>query len=113
MAGETIVFFAKYTTLVGNTVVYYSDAFDVTGYRTITAETGFGGAAGSGAISAQMEQSSDMQTWTAFGSAMAPTSTPVLETETDPARYIRLKVTISGSANAAVSFWAKAVARES
>jgi hypothetical protein len=58
VAGETIVFFAKYTTLVGATaggIVYYSDPFEVTGYKTVTAETGFGGAIGSGAISAQMQ----------------------------------------------------------
>jgi hypothetical protein len=54
MAGETIVFFPKYTALCGNSIIYYSEAFEVTGYRTITAETGFGGAGGSGAISAQM-----------------------------------------------------------
>jgi hypothetical protein len=44
---------------------------------------------------------------------MAPTSDPVREVEQDPARYIRLKVTISGGTNAVVAFWAKAVARDS
>jgi len=115
MAGESIVFFPKYTTLCGFSgggLTYYSDPFEMTGYKTVTAETGFGGAIGSGAISAQMQQSSDLITWTSFGSPMAPTSGAAQETEPDPARYVRLQVTITGGAGSVVTFWAKAVARD-
>jgi hypothetical protein len=119
VAGETIVFFPKYSTLVGAAspgIDYYSDPFEVTGYKTVTAETGFGGAVGSAAISARMQQSSDLITWTSFGSAMEPASqaVPVQETEQDPARYVRLKVNILGAGQSpSLTFWAKAVARDS
>jgi hypothetical protein len=43
---------------------------------------------------------------------MAPTSGAAQETEPDPARYIRLQVTITGGASSVVTFWAKAVTRD-
>jgi hypothetical protein len=108
---ETIVFFGKYTTLVEGT--YYSDAFEVTGYKDVAAQTMLAAEVGTGTISAQMEQSSDLVTWSNFGSAMQPSAGNVAtELEADPARYVRLKVTAGGGGSGVITFWAKAVARE-
>ena len=108
---ETILFFAKYTTVVEGT--YYSDPFEVTGYKDIAAQTMLAAVVGTGTISAQMEQSSDLVTWSNFGSAMAPSAGNITtELEADPARYIRLKVTAGGAGSGVITFWAKAVARE-
>jgi hypothetical protein len=108
---ETIVFFAKYTTLVQGT--YYSDPFEVTGFKDIAAQTMLAAVVGSGTISAQMQQSSDLITWSNFGSAMEPTAGNITtEVEPDPARYIRLVVTAGGAGSGVITFWAKAVARE-
>lgn len=108
---ETIVFFPKYTTLPSGT--FDSDPFDVTGYKTISAETHAAVSISSGTLSVQMQQSSDLLNWTSFGSAMAPVApASVTEVESDPARYIRARATVAGSTGVC-AFWVKAVARES
>jgi hypothetical protein len=116
MAGETIVFFAKYSTLAGVAspgTEYFSDPYEVTSYKTCVLEAYNGGVTQSATISVQPQQSSDLITWADKGSAIAPTAgTVATVTVSDPARYLRLKVTIVG-ANGTVTFWAKAVARDS
>lgn len=116
MAGETIVFFAKYTSLSGSATPgtkYYSDPYDVTSYKTVILEGYNGGRTSTATISIQAQQSSDLITWSSLGSAIAPTVGNVASvTLTDPARYVRLEVTIVG-ADGTVTFWAKAVARDS
>ena len=112
MAGETIVFFPKYTALVVGT--YYSDPYDVTGYKTVDVQTMHVTSIGTApTASVQMQQSSDLITWDAVGSAMAPVAG---QTDTEPlsgtARYVRAVATIGGTTATAV-IWVKGVARES
>jgi hypothetical protein len=115
MAGDVIVFFPKYSSFAGATApgtIYYSDPFDVTQWKSVAAETMFAGASGSPTISAIMEQSSDLLKWSDFSTAMAPGVTEsALRTASDPARYIRLKLTVVGASTVAV-VWAKAVCRD-
>lgn len=116
MAGETIVFFAKYSSLSGSAspgTDYYSDPYDVTGYKTIVLEGYNAGRISTATISIQAQQSSDLITWSSLGSSIGPSVSSVASvTLSDPARYVRLKVTILG-ADGSVTFWAKAVARDS
>ena len=114
MAGETIVFFPKYTALTGAPsagAVYYSDPYDVTGYKTLTTEVFF--AAGTPTISGQVQQSSDLITWSSLGSPLAPASGALASaTESNPARYVRMMMTVVSSGNLAATIWAKAVSRD-
>lgn len=116
MAGETIVFFPKYTCLVGVASPgedYYSDPYDVTSYKTVSIEALAKAVAASATVAVQMEESSDMITWSDMGSSMALTpGTPSLADNTSPARYIRAKVTVVG-ADGVVTLWVKGVARDS
>ena len=109
MAGETIIFFPKYSSLVAGT--YYSDPFDVTGYKELTAEALLIGSVGtSPQVTAILQESSDLTTWTDIGSASTLSSTMSVLTKTDPARYVRMKVVVSGT-GAVGTLWSKAVAR--
>jgi hypothetical protein len=116
VAGETIVFFPKYTSLCGATAPgtsYPSDPYDVTGYKTLVVETFLAGNAGGGAISAQIQGSSDLITWTNLGSAMAPAAGALdSETLSDPPRYVRV-VTAVTAADDVATLWCKGVARDS
>ena len=63
---ETIGFFTKWTTLLGGSgaaITYYSDPFDVTPYKTLDIEVMVKGLTG-GVPTAQLEESSDIETWT-------------------------------------------------
>lgn len=115
MAGETIVFFPKYTTLAGAAAPgtsYPSDAFDVTGYKTLVVETYFAGQAGGAAISAQIQGSSDLNIWTNLGAPMAPVvGASDSETVSDPPRYVRV-VTAVTAVDDVATFWCKGVARD-
>ena len=118
MAGETIVFFQKYTTLVGAAgpggFVYTSDPYEVTPYKSVVLEVDFaGGTTGSG-ISAQLQGSSDLITWTdLLGAALTPAIGALASaTETDTPRYVRVVITVT-AAEDSVTLWAKAVCRES
>ena len=111
MAGETIVFFPKYTTLVTGT--YASDPYDVTAYKSVDVQTMNHAIINSATVSVQMQQSSDLIQWDPVGSAMAPAvgnSDP--ESLSGTARYIRAVATI-GAANSTAVIWVKGVARES
>ena len=112
---DTIVFFVKYTTLAGVAnpgQTYYSDPYDITAFRTVVLEAYNAGVTESATISVQPQQSSDLITWSDKGGALTPTSGNVSTVAiTDAARYLRLKVTITG-ADGTVTFWAKAVGRE-
>ena len=116
MAGETIVFFGKYTSLVGAVgpagFVYTSDPFEVTPYKSVVIEVNFAGGTTGSAISAQAQESSDLITWTNLGAPLTPAIGALASmTETDTARYIRLVITVT-AAEDAVTVWAKAVCRE-
>jgi len=111
MAGETIVFFPKFTTLVTGT--YASDPYDVTAYKSIDCQTMNVAVINAATVSVQMQQSSDLNQWDPVGSAMAPAAG---NSDTEPlsgtARYVRAVATI-GTANASAVIWVKGVARES
>jgi len=111
VAGETIVFFAKYSPLVTGT--YYSDPYDVTGYKSVDCQTMNVAVINSATVSVQMQQSSDLITWADVGSPMAP-SAAATDTEalSGTARYVRAVVTI-GQPGATAVIWVKGVARES
>ena len=109
---QNIVFFAKPTTLVEGT--YYSDPFDISAFKSLTIQVMFlEGQGTSPTVTGQLQQGSDLTTWTDSGSTIAPTEGNVsTQTQSDLARYVRLKVTIGGSSSPAAAMWAKAVARE-
>ena len=110
MAGENIVFFPKYTALVTGT--YYSDPYEVTGYKTLSAEVNNSAVINSATVTGRVQQSSDLLTWTDTGSDMIPSAGASATQDTsNPARYVRLKVVIGGT-NATATIWAKAVARD-
>jgi len=110
---ETIVFYPKWTTLIEGT--YYSDPYDVTAYKSISAEAVMNGKLDTATATGQFEESSDLETWSNIsGATLTPTTgTPATRDLSDTVRYIRLKYTIAGGGGAgAVTLWAKAVARE-
>ena len=116
MAGETIVFFVKYTSLAGSGApgtVYTSDPYEVVAYKSVVLEVLFAGGTGGSAISAQLQGSSDLITWTNVGTPLAPTAGNLASaTATDTPRYLRVVVTVTG-ADDVVTLWVKAVCRES
>ena len=112
---DTIVFFGKYSTLVGKASPgqdYPSDPYDVTSFKTVVVEALLLQVAASATASVQMQQSSDLQDWANVGSAMSLTagtiSTAVLS---DTARYIRAVVTVV-VADGVATLWVKAVCRD-
>ena len=109
---QIIVFFQKPTTLVEGT--FYSDPFDISAFKSLTTQVMFmEGQGTSPTVTGQIQQSSDLNTWSDSGSTLAPTEGNVsTQTQSDLARYVRLKVTIGGSSSPAATIWAKAVARE-
>jgi hypothetical protein len=110
VAGENINFYARYTTLVEGT--YYSDPYEVTGYKSVAVEVFLAALINSGTATGRVQGSSDMETWTDLGSNITPSAgASDTETITDPPRYVRLKMTVGG-AGSTVTLWAKAVARE-
>ncbi len=115
MAGETIVFFSKYTSLAGDAspgTTYYSDPYDVTSWKQVEVEILLVRIIGSGTATAQLEESSDLLSWTAIGTASSLTAGTVAQiSKSNPSRYLRLKVIIVG-ATAVGTLWAKAVARD-
>jgi hypothetical protein len=112
MAGETIVFFAKYTTLV-DTRTYYSDPYEVTGYRTINVETFMAGVNGAPTtVVVTLQQSSDLITWSDLDTGTLAVNTPDTMSATGPARYVRCTVAITGGTSPAVTLWCKGVARD-
>ena len=111
MAGENVVFFPKYTTLVTGT--YYSDPFEVTGYKSIAAQVGNAAVINSSTVNGQLQESSDLLTWTDIGAGVTPTAGNVgSEDLSDPARYVRMRIIIGG-ANSTATMWGRAVARDS
>ena len=111
MAGENIVFFPKYSTLVTGT--YYSDPYEVTGYKTVSMQVGNAAVINSATVNGQLQESSDLLSWTDIGSGVTPTAGNVgAEDLSDTARYVRMRV-IVGSANSTAAVWGRAVARES
>jgi hypothetical protein len=115
VAGENIVFFPKFTTLCG-TATYNSDPFEVTGYKTLTVETLLVAAIGGGGpvVSAGIEGSSDMITWSTLVVAAALTAGVVLpQSYTSPPRYVRVNIVTSVGTNMAATLWSKGVVRDS
>ncbi len=110
MAGETIVFFSKYTSLAGG-FTYESDFYDVTGWKQINAEVLLAGSSGTGTATAQLFDSSDAQVWTAIGTASNLSSTVAPISKSYPARFIKLVIVVPSSMTIA-TLWAKAVARD-
>ena len=110
MAGQSIIFFGKYST-VANGSDYLSDPFDITPYEQLKVQIYLAGKTGSGTLTAQLQESSDLVTWSNKGSAVSPTAVGMSTIDTsDCARYIRLAIT---STFDGVTFWAMGVARES
>jgi hypothetical protein len=110
VAGETIVFFPKYTTLVEGT--YYSDPYELTSYKTAQVEIVNVAVINSATVTLQMEQSSDLTTWTNLGGTSVPTAGNVASSSlSGTSRYVRAKVTIGASGSSA-TIWCKAVARD-
>ena len=116
MAGQTIVFFPKYASLCGAGApgtAYASDPFDVTAFKTVVLEVLFAGSTAGAAISLQLQESSDLITWSNVGAPLAPAVGALASvTESDLARYIRVVMTVTG-ADDVVSIWVKAVCRPS
>jgi hypothetical protein len=116
VAGETIVFFGKYTSLCGSGsggTAYPSDPYDVTSYKTVNVETYFADGTAGSAVSAQAQGSSDLITWTDLGSAMAPSVGALASVSlSNPPRYVRVVATVT-STDDVVTLWVKAVCRES
>jgi hypothetical protein len=113
--GETIVFIPKYTTLCGTTD-YYSDPYEVTGYKTVSIETLLLAIIGtaSPAASATLQGSSDLITWaTLDGPNSLSAGTIDNLSASAPPRYVRVKITTSGGTNMSVTLWCKGVARDS
>ena len=116
MAGEVMVFFGKYSGLVGPPTVatqfHYSDPFEVVGSKQVDIEVFVAGITGAGTVVATPETSSDMITWTA-GTPTAALGGNTLATLsiTSPARYLRLRITHSATGIVA-SLWAKGVGRD-
>jgi len=111
VAGENIVFFPKYTTLVTGT--YYSDPYEVTGYKTVCVQVGNAAVINSSTVNGQLQESSDLLTWSDLGAGVTPTAGNVgAEDLSDTARYVRLRIIIGG-ANSTSTVWGRAVARES
>ena len=112
---DTIVFFAKNTTLVGAASpgqAYPSDPYEVTAFKTVVVETLLSQVANSATVVVQMQQSSDLQEWSNVGSAMAlAVGTIATVTVTDPARYLRALATVTG-ADGVATFWVKGVCRD-
>ena len=116
MAGEVMVFFEKYTAMVGPPTVgsqfHYSDPFEVTGQKQIDIEIFVVGVTGGGTVVVTPQVSSDMITWTdgtptgAIGGYTRATLSL-----TDTPRFVRLQVTHSATGVVA-SLWAKGVARD-
>ena len=111
---DTIVFFPKYTTLVGKASPgqdYPSDPYEVTSFKTVVVEALLSQVAASATVSVQMQQSSDLQDWADVGSPISlAAGTISTVTVTDPARYLRALVTVTAS-NGVATFWVKAVCR--
>jgi hypothetical protein len=115
VAGETIVFYPKYTTLCGKGAggaTYYSDPYDVTGYKTIDVETYAPAFNGSPTVTVKLEQSSDLITWSDADSDTLAEATLLTQSKTSPARYVRVSVLVNG-ATTGLTLWSKGVARES
>ncbi len=110
MAGQSIIFFGKFTTLA-NGSGYASDPFDITPYEQVRIQVYVAGKTGTGTLTAQLQDSSDLNTWADKGSAVAPTAVGMSTIDTsDCSRYIRLLVT---STFDNVTFWAMGVVRDS
>jgi hypothetical protein len=109
---DTIVFFPKYTALVG-IASYYSDPFEVVPYKTVVSENFLAIVSGGGAATAQFEQSSDLITWTGVaGATNLVAATAVEVTMSSPERYIRMKINVTTVAGAVAVVWSKGVVRE-
>lgn len=115
MAGETIVFFPKYTSLAGSAspgTPYTSDPYEVISWKQVEVEILVVQFTASGTGTALLQESSDLLTWTDIGTASALTAGTVKQlSETNPARYLRLVITITVN-GAVATLWAKAVARD-
>lgn len=113
MPGIILSFFGKYSSLVG-AASYYSDPFDVTGQKTVDVETLLVAATGTPTVTATLEQSSDLLTWTvADGPGTLTAGTVDTRTKSSPARYVRTKIQISGGSSPVVTLWCKGIARDS
>jgi len=115
VAGETIVFFPKYTSLVGVASagqIYYSDPYEVTGYKSVEVETLLSAVTASATVAARLEQSSDLLTWTEVGGSSTLTAGTIdVISKSSPARYVRMKLTVV-TANSVVTVWSKGVGRD-
>jgi hypothetical protein len=116
VAGQTIVFYPKYTSLVGAAStgqIYYSDPYDVTRFKTLEVETLLEVVSGAGTVAARLEQSSDLLSWSEVaGSGNLTAGTVDVMSKSDPARYVRVKITVV-TANVVATLWCKGVARDS
>jgi hypothetical protein len=115
VAGETIVFFPKYTTLCG-TATFTSDPYEVTGYKTLTVETLLVAVVGGGVpvVNASLEGSSDMITWTPIDGPDALSAGTINNfSVTSPPRYVRVVIVTTGGTTMSATLWSKGVARDS
>lgn len=113
MESQTITLFPRYTSLVGSAggITYYSDSYDVSGFKDIRAQVFAEVISNSGTASSGIEDSSDLLTWTGTGTSVPLFAGTMLNlSKTDPARYVRVKITVT-TANAVGTFWAKGVVR--
>ena len=112
---DTIVFFGKWSTVVGTGSpgqAYPSDPYEVTAFKTAVVEALLAQVANGATVGVQMQHSSDLQEWSNIGSAMSLTvGTIATVTLTDPARYLRALVTVTG-ADGVATFWVKGVCRD-
>jgi len=113
VSSETHVLFPKYTSAVGTAggKSYYTPAWDVSRWKTVSATVLLEAAFSTTTVNAQLEESADQETWSGIGVSTSLTAgNPVTLTKTDPLRYLRLKVSITG-ADKMATFWAFAVLR--
>jgi len=109
---DTIVWFQKYTTLIGGPAgaTYLSDPFEVTAQNQINSEV-FVVAATAAGSTAQVFGSSDMLTWTPIGAAtpLVAGPPPAAIATVNPPRYVQLQVVVP--IGVTLTLWAKGVAR--
>ncbi len=116
MAGMSMTFFPRNTTLVGAIAPgksYSSEPFDVTQYIALTV-TAMLEAAANASVTAVLETSSDLVAWNPFGSLTTLTvGTPAPIGGAGSDRYVRVTILVTTSAGVGVAtLWVKGVARE-
>jgi hypothetical protein len=106
MAGMTVEFFPRWTTLSGSAAVvtYASPWFDIRAYKTLTIDTLLRGQAGTGTISVTFQYSDDMDIATTISADNLTLGTVDQAVLSNPAGFVRVVMSIPSTTNAATIF---------